>query len=80
MGFQQILQRLNAYQNNEFDPNIFKPEFTQNDFENFKKSVQEWKFDIKDKTAGDVIEKISEKYDIWARRKLEIQGFMKYQK
>ena len=66
--------------NEEFDPNIFKQEFTQQDFENFKKAVQEWKFDIKDKTAGDVIEQISEKYEVGSRRKLEIQGFMKCQK
>lgn len=67
-------------ENKDFDPWIFKDEFTEKDFENFKKAVQEWKFDIKDKTAGDVIEEIEKKYDVWARRKLEIQGFMKFQK
>ena len=66
--------------NEEFDASIFKQEFTQQDFENFKKAAQEWKFDIKDKTASDVIEQISEKYDVGSRRKLEIQGFMKCQK
>jgi len=67
-------------ENSEFDPWIFKEEFTQKDFDNFKKAVEEWKFDIKDKKASDVIEEIEKKYDVWSRRKLEIQGFMKYQK
>ena len=67
-------------ENKDFDPWIFKDEFTQKDFENFKKAVEEWKFDIKGKTANDVIEQISEKYDVWSKRKLEIQWFMKCQK
>ena len=66
--------------NDEFDPEIFKQEFTDKDFENFKKAVETWAFDVKDKTAGDVIEEISKKYDVWSRRKLEIQGFMKCKK
>lgn len=67
-------------ENKDFDPNIFKQEFTQQDFENFKKAVESWNFDIKGKTAGDVIEEIEKKYDVWSRRKLEIQWFMKYKK
>ena len=67
-------------ENKDFDPNIFKQEFTQQDFENFKKAVESWNFDIKGKTVGDVIEEIEKKYDVWSRRKLEIQWFMKYKK
>lgn len=67
-------------ENKDFDPNIFKDEFTEKDFENFKKAVESWSFSIEWKTAGDVIEEISKKYDVWPRRKLEIQWFMKYKK
>lgn len=67
-------------ENKDFDPWIFKDEFTQKDFDNFKKAVEEWKFDIKDKKASDVIEEIEKKYDVSSRRKLEIQWFMKCQK
>ena len=67
-------------ENKDFDPNIFKQEFTQQDFENFKKAVESWNFDIKGKTVGDVIKEIEKKYDVWSRRKLEIQWFMKYKK
>lgn len=67
-------------ENSEFDPNIFKSEFTQNDFENFKKAVESGSFDIKWKTANEVIDKISEKYDVWSKWKLEIQWFIKCQK
>lgn len=66
--------------NEWFDPNIFKQEFTQNDFENFKKAVESWSFDIKWKSASDVIEEISKKYDVWSKWKLEIQWFIKCKK
>ena len=76
-----LADRIKSYEENkDFDPNIFKQEFTQQDFENFKKAVESWNFDIKGKTAGDVIEEIEKKYDVWSRRKLEIQWFMKYKK
>ncbi len=67
-------------ENKDFDPNIFKDEFTEKDFTNFKKAVEEWRFDIKDKKASDVIEEISKKYDISSKWKLEIQWFMKLKK
>ena len=66
--------------NDEFDPNIFKQEFTDKDFENFKKAVETWSFDIKNKTASEVIDEISKKYDVWSKWKLEIQWFIKCKK
>ena len=67
-------------ENKDFDPWIFKQEFTDKDFENFKKAVETWSFDIKNKTASEIIEKISEKYDVWSKWKLEIQWFIKLKK